>query len=92
MLAKLKESLVNHKNQNLIQRFIEHINSKVSALSEHRGPEPRCKPKFVQKIDESEKSDIAYKIYTILSQLLKKRVHLSLFKGQFMLETVLKIW
>ena len=64
----------------------------VCASSEHRGPEPRGKPKFVLKIDKSGKSDMSYKIYIILSQLLKKKVHLSLFKGQYMQETVLKIW
>ena len=44
----------------------------VCASSEHRGPEPRGKPKFVLKIDKSGKSDMSYKIYIILSQLLKK--------------------
>ena len=63
---------MNHKNQNLNQRFNEHINSMVCAPSEHRGQEPWGKPEFRLEMDKSGKSDIAYKIYTILSQLLKK--------------------
>ena len=50
---------MNHKNQNLNNRFNEHINSMVCAPSEHRGPEPWGRPKFVLKIDKSGKSDIS---------------------------------
>ena len=57
---------MNHKNQNLNQKFNEHINSMVCSPSEHRGPEPRGKPRFVFKIDKSGTSDIFYKIYTTL--------------------------